>query len=82
MNKAPASLIGEMSVMDASGHKELKWNTDVPEEVKAAQVTFDRLMEKGYSGFGSRTTDEPKRLVKTFDPTIVELVMVPRTVGG
>ncbi len=82
MDKAPESLIGEMSVMDASGHKQLRWNTGKPEEIAAAQATFDRLLENGYSAFGSKKKTEAKHLVRTFDPTMEELVMVPKTVGG
>jgi len=82
MDKAPQSLIGEMSIMDASGHKQLKWKTGTPEEVAAAQATFDRLIERGYSAFGSKTKTEQKHAMKTFDPTMEEVVMVPRTVGG
>lgn len=82
MDKAPESLIGEMSVMDASGHKQLKWNMDKPDEIAAAQEIFDRLVEKGYSAFGSKNKTEQKHAMKTFDPTMEELVMVPRTVGG
>lgn len=82
MDKAPQSLIGEMSIMDASGHKELKWNTGKPEEIAVAKATFDRLTERGYTGFGSEKKSEPKHLMKTFDSTLEEIVMVPRTVGG
>lgn len=52
MDKAPVSLVGEMSVMDSSGHKQLKWNTDRLDEVAVAKETFDKLVGKGYSGFG------------------------------
>lgn len=82
MDKAPASLVGEMSIMDASGHKELKWNTGNPEEIAAAKATFDRLVERGYTAFGSEKKAESKHAMKTFDPTMEEVVMVPRTVGG
>jgi hypothetical protein len=82
MDKASRSLIGEMSVMDSSGHKELKWNTDHPEEVAAARKTFDNLIAKGYSAFGSDKKQEPKHLMKNFNPEMEEVVMVPRTVGG
>ncbi|WP_136418662.1 hypothetical protein [Herbaspirillum sp. ST 5-3] len=82
MGKALESRIGEMSIMDASGHKELKWKMGDPKEIAAAQETFDRLLEKGYSAFGSEQKAETKHVVKEFDPTLEELVMVPRTVGG
>lgn len=82
MDKAPESLIGEMNIMDSSGHKQLKWNTDKLDEIAAAKDTFDTLVKKGYTAFGSETKSEPKHTIKEFDPTMEELVMVPRTVGG
>jgi hypothetical protein len=82
MDKAPESLVGEMNIMDTSGHKQLTWTTDNSEEIAAAQATFDNLMGKGYTAFGSKTKAEAKHSIKEFDPTMEELVLVPRTVGG
>ena len=82
MDKASATLVGEMSIMDTSGHKQLKWNMDRLDEIAVAKETFDALLKEGYSAFGSRTRDEAKQTVREFDPTLEELVLVPRTVGG
>ncbi len=82
MDKASELHIGEMSIMDASGHKQLTWNMERPEEIAAAQATFDRLIGEGYSAFGSKKKTEPKHATTTFDPAIEDMIMVPRTVGG
>jgi hypothetical protein len=82
MNKAPESPIVKMSVMNSSGHTELKWNMDRLEDIAAAKGTFDDLVGKGYSAFGSSSKTEPKHAIRDFDPTMAELVMVPRIVGG
>lgn len=82
MDKASQSLIGEMSIMDRSGHKELKWNMDNIEEIAVAKQTFDTLTRSGYSAFASKTKAEAKHTIREFDPTMEEMVMVPRTVGG
>lgn len=82
MDKAPASLVGEMSIMDTSGHKQLKWKMDSLDEIAVAKQTFDALVKDGYSAFGSKTKTETKQIVKEFDPTMEDVVMVPRTVGG
>ena len=82
MDRAPESLIGEMSVMDSSGHRQLKWKRDNPDEVAAAQSVFDRLMERGYSAFGAKTKAAPRHAMKNFDPEAAEVVMVPRIAGG
>jgi hypothetical protein len=82
MDKAPESLVGEMNIMDASGHKQLTWTTDNLEETAAAKETFDLLISKGYTAFGSEGKAEAKHSIKEFDPAMKEMVMVPRTVGG
>jgi len=82
MDKAPESLIGEMSVMDSSGHQQLKWNRNNSDEIAAAQAVFNRLMEQGYSAFGAKTKTAPRNSMKTFDPEAEEVVMVPRIAGG
>jgi hypothetical protein len=82
MDKAPESLVGEMSIMDSSGHKQVTWNTDRLDEIAAAKESFDSLVGKGYSGFASKEKMEPKHPIREFDPTMRELVMVPRIVGG
>lgn len=82
MDKAPASLLGEMSIMDSSGHKQLTWNMDSPDEVKMARETFDHLIETGYFAFASKKKMEAKHLISEFNPTMEELIMVPRNVGG
>jgi hypothetical protein len=82
MDNTPQSPIGEMNIMDASGHQQLKWDMGKADEIAAAQATFDRLVKQGYGGFGSKKKMEPKQGIKTFDPTMEEVVMVPRIVGG
>ena len=82
MDRAPESLIGEMSVMDSTGHQQLKWNRSNPDEIAIAQAVFDRLMRQGYSAFGTSTKDAPRHIMKTFDPAVEEVVMVPRIAGG
>jgi hypothetical protein len=82
MDRAHESLVGEMSIMDRSGHKQLKWDTDKLDEIEVAKETFDTLVKRGYSAFGSKTKMEAKHTIKEFDPTMEELIMVPRTVGG
>jgi len=82
MDKVSQSLIGEMSIMDRSGHKELKWKMDNPDEIGVAKRTFDTLTRTGYSAFASKTRAEAKHTIREFDPTMEEMVLVPRTVGG
>lgn len=79
--KPRMSTCNQMSIMDHSGHKELKWNTDQIEDTEVARKTFDELIKRGYSAFGGQDA-EAKHALKKFDPTMKEIVMVPTIVGG
>ena len=82
MDNVPASRIGLMNIMDRSGHKELTWDTARLSEVMAAKEAFDTLMKRGYTAFGSKHKTDARHLVREFDPTLEELVVVPKIVGG
>lgn len=71
-----------MNILDESGHREVTWNTSNAKEIAAAQKTFDRLVRHGYAAFGAVARTGPKRTITAFDPTMEEVVMVPRIVGG
>jgi hypothetical protein len=52
------------------------------DELDAVKETFDRLVAQGYTAFGSEKSTAAKHAIKEFDPTMEEVVMVPRIVGG
>jgi hypothetical protein len=82
MDSALKSSSGVMNILDDSGHRQLAWNMSNANEVAAAQKTFDRLLRQGHAAFGARNRSDPKQAIASFDPTMEELVMVPRIVGG
>lgn len=82
MSNTREPLVGKMSIMDITGHTELKWNMEKLDELDTAKEIFDRLVAQGYTAFGSETSTEAKHAIKEFDPTMEEVVMVPRIVGG
>lgn len=71
-----------MNILDESGHRQVTWNASNAKEIAAAQKTFDRLLRHGYAAFGATARSGPKQSMRTFDPTMDEVVMVPRIVGG
>lgn len=81
MENLSKSRRGEMNVMDASGHKQLTWHLDDKGEIVRAKDAFDHLIGHGYSAFGPQK-NEAKHLIRHFDPTAEEIIMVPRIVGG
>lgn len=76
------SPIGVINIMDESGHQQVNWNMSQAQDIAAAQKTFDRLISRGYAAFGSSNRLATKHPIRTFDPTMEEVVMVPRIVGG
>jgi hypothetical protein len=82
MDKSPAPLLGEMSIMDSSGHKQLTWSIERSDEIAMAKKTFDQLIGDGYFAFASEKKMGTKHLINKFDPAMEEMIMVPRNVGG
>lgn len=71
-----------MNILDESGHRQVTWNASNAKEIAAAQKTFDRLLRHGYAAFGAAARTGPRQSMRTFDPTMDEVVLVPRIVGG
>jgi hypothetical protein len=82
MDCASKSPSGVMNIMDETGHRQLHWDVCNAKEIAAAQKTFDRLIQRGHVAFGASSKSDLKRTITTFDPTMEEVVMVPRIVGG
>jgi hypothetical protein len=82
MDNALEAPIGAMNIMDGSGHRQVNWNMSNAKEIAVARMTFDRLVKQGFSAFGAMNRSGPMKTITTFDPTMEELVMVPRIVGG
>lgn len=71
-----------MNILDETGHRQVTWDSSNAKEIAAAQKTFDRLLRHGYAAFGAAARTGPKQSLTTFDPTMDDVVMVPRIVGG
>lgn len=82
MDNATKLHTGVMNIMDESGHRQLNWNMSDAKQTALARKTFDRLILRGHTAFGATHGSGLKRAITTFDPTLEEVVMVPRIVGG
>jgi hypothetical protein len=82
MDTALKSSSGVMNIMDDTGHRQLNWDMSNAKEIAAAQKVFDRLVRQGHAAFGATDRSAPKQAITSFDPTMEEVVMVPRIVGG
>jgi len=72
----------EMAVLDQSGDMKINWDPDNADEVAVARKTFDDLKKKGFAAFKITGEDGRGEQVRTFDPQVRRLVMVPQVAGG
>ena len=71
-----------MACLDRTGDTRIIWDPDKPEEVAAAERTFDELKKKGYTAFSVRKNGEKDKVVRTFDPDSEKIILAPALVGG
>ena len=74
--------MGELRIMDESGDSKIMWDPTNKEEVDAAKLQFDALMDKGYKAYTVSKDGSTDKLIKKFDKKLGKIVMVPQLVGG
>jgi hypothetical protein len=77
--------MGTMRVLDSTGDTAVAWDVDDAEAVRAAEALFARLLtEERRMAFarpaGARAEDS--ELIRAFDPTAEEILMVRPIQGG
>lgn len=75
-------MMGEMEVLDSSGHTRHIWDCDNPAEIEAARSTFNALTGKGYRAFNVKKDGNEGTPMKTFDPEAEKMILVPPIAGG
>lgn len=77
---------GKISYLDRSGHTEVAWDTEAPNTVIAARQEFDRLLRGGYIAYAMDKDSPTGRftgtVIRSFDPLLEDIVMVPQLQGG
>jgi hypothetical protein len=73
--------MNQMSVMDPTGHTEVRWNPKDADEVAVARETFNAMRARGYSAFRVRDGDKGKR-IDAFDAEAEKMILIPQLVGG
>lgn len=71
---------GTLSITDASGHTEVKWDTEAPETVEETRRQFDEIVSRGYLAYAK--TDTGSEQIRSFDPEAEEIVVTAPLVGG
>jgi len=75
-------MIGRMSVMDHTGHREVVWDSKDRLSVEAAERVFNELKSEGKLLYRAEPGSDDGQLLRRFDPTAQEIVVSPRNVGG
>ena len=71
-----------LHVMDRTGDTKVMWSADNPDEVEAAQATFDKLKKKGYLAYSVKDDGSKGEVIRKFDKTAGRIIMATQLVGG
>lgn len=77
-----SAVMSELRVMDNTGDTKTTWNPDNQDEVDAARATFDALKKKRYIAYTVKDNGKKNEIIKTFDPSLGMIIMIPPVVGG
>ena len=76
--------MGTMRIIDRTGDTVIDWRPDDPTSVEEAEAIFERLRRERQMPFG-RAAGAPAKdavLLRSFDPTLEEIVWVRPVQGG
>jgi hypothetical protein len=75
-------MTGEMSVMGREGDLKVRWNSENPTEVEAAQTQFNQLRGKGYAAFRMNKDGTTGEQIDRFDARHESIILAPQMRGG
>lgn len=69
--------LGEMEILDTSGHTKTTWDPEKPEEVAAAKLQFETLTGNGrYKAFRVKRDGSEGEPMKKFDPDSAAMILL------
>ncbi len=85
--ETPVEIAGEpvrhvLRTMSRDGDTPIHWTPGVRVEEDAARAAFDAMKAKGYAAYRSDGGERGDEIIRRFDPTAGEIVMVPPLQGG
>ena len=72
----------EMVYLSTEGDTKHIWDSDNPDQVKAARRLYDELTEKNYVAFQVKKDGKKGEKMKKFDPDAEKMILVPMIEGG
>lgn len=74
--------MGNMNVLDETGHTRIIWDVDKGVEVDAARKLFDTLRAKNYVAYRVKDNGSEGEVIKHFDSGAEKLILHAPIVGG
>lgn len=71
-----------MSILDPTGHSEIKWDAENEDEVEVAKEHFKKLKKKNYLSFKADKKGEQGEQITEFNKKHEHIIMVPQLRGG
>ena len=72
----------ELCVIDQTGDTKTIWNPDNQDEVDAAKAIFDALKKKNYIAYSVSANGKKNDIIRSFDPELGKIIMIPPVIGG
>lgn len=73
--------MGDLSVLNRTGHATVTWDEAEPETVEKAKQTFTEFIDQGFAMFVA-SAEAPAEQVRSFDPKAEHIIAVGPYVGG
>lgn len=74
--------MGEMHLLNGTGHSTLEWDLKIPESWIEAEKEFQRLRKEGYTAFQRDHAHAEAQRLDKFEPAAEEIVWLRPLQGG
>ncbi len=74
--------MGQLRQLSRKGDVNLSWNSENETEVTAAKKIFDEKIKEGWAAFAEKRLGGKGDRIRTFDPDVERIVLVPPIAGG
>ena len=73
---------GVFRILSQNGDDRIVWDRRIKDQVKEAFKKFKELIKRGYTAYAATSTGNRGHKITEFDPSLEEIILVPRTVPG
>ena len=74
--------LGEMNILDKTGHSKKTWDSHNADEVADARRTFTDLRAKGFLAYTVKKDGTQGEQITEFNPELESIIMSPPVRGG